>query len=67
MAILNQPSPGYLEPNREDRVARYLTKPTMIDAGMKCCDECGELSAIETQICIDCGAFIVMFVDRSDH
>jgi hypothetical protein len=64
MAIITQPAGRYLEPDRDDKIGRHLTPPHLIDSGMKRCDECGELAPIESKTCLDCGAFIVMFVDR---
>jgi rRNA maturation endonuclease Nob1 len=44
--------------------ATYTTSPDLIEAGMKRCDECGQLLPIEHSNCAECGAFVVMFVVR---
>lgn len=47
------------ERNKPDPIT---TPPNLIAAGLKRCDECGELSPLEINTCDACGAFIVMFV-----
>lgn len=40
----------------------FETSHALKNAGMKRCDECGEINPIERNACIECGAIIVMFV-----
>lgn len=40
----------------------HHTPRHFVDAGMKLCDECGAINALENQRCVECGEIIVMFV-----